>query len=345
MEADDNHFKSRQLVSGPRHRKRSKQSKNKKLLWIIPVLAVIVAAACIAAFSGGTVFSGETARASITPISSMSTMPAANTPSAVLSAAPSPTVETPQPAETSKFLAVGVQSDEWSYVSTQLNIKIEKFKEKDLSYFVVDLYCKHASNLKTVLAKDKYGNYHETVSGMAKRHDAILAINGDYYNWRTTGIIIRNGQLYRDKPKEQVAAIFPDNQLKTYLSSKTTGKALKAEGAEQSFSFGPALLKDGKAIPSFKGISNVRTFNPRTAIGQVEPGHYIIIVVNGRQRDGSKGMTMEDLSKLFEKYGCRTAYNLDGGGSSTLYFMGRILNSPTDGHERKTSDSICFIEN
>lgn len=347
MKSDYEGFKSKQLLTGSRHRKSRKDLKSKKLIWLAPALAaMVIAAACIVVFSGGTASSvSQNAHVTFATTSPAIVTPDTSPSPEISTFTPSPTIETIQPTKPQIFLASGVKSDDSSYVSTQLNIKIEKIKETNLSYFVVELYCKNSSNLQTVLAKEKYGNYHEAVSVMAGRHNAVLAINGDYYCWRNTGVIIRNGQLYRDKPKEQIVAIYPNNEMKTYLASETTGAELKAQGAEQAFSFGPALLKDGKAIPDFKGLSNVRTPNPRTAIGQIEPGHYIIIVVNGRGKDGSKGMTMEDLAEQFEKRGCKVAYNLDGGGSATLYFMGHILNSPTDGHERNTIDSICFIEN
>ena len=66
---------------------------------------------------------------------------------------------------------------------------------------------------------------------------------------------------------------------------------------------------------------------PRTAIGQLGPLHYLILVVDGRQ-DASQGMLFSELQDTFVSYGVISAYNLDGGGSSTLYYNGEVINSP-----------------
>lgn len=81
---------------------------------------------------------------------------------------------------------------------------------------------------------------------------------------------------------------------------------------------------------------------PRTAIGQLGPLHYCVIVVDGRQPGYSEGISLQDLRQMFVELGAQTAFNLDGGGSTELWFMGEILNQPSGGHERSVSDAICF---
>ncbi len=81
---------------------------------------------------------------------------------------------------------------------------------------------------------------------------------------------------------------------------------------------------------------------PRTAIGQVGPLHYLLVVVDGRQDGYSAGMTLPELQQLFIRYGAQTAMNLDGGGSAEMWFQGEILNKPAGGKERSVSDIICF---
>ena len=82
---------------------------------------------------------------------------------------------------------------------------------------------------------------------------------------------------------------------------------------------------------------------PRTAIGQKGPSEYVIIVVDGRSTK-SQGMSCYDLAIEFQKIGCNFAYNLDGGGSSTLYFNGEVINKPSDFNgERNISDILYFI--
>ncbi|HOO27432.1 MAG TPA: phosphodiester glycosidase family protein [Lachnospiraceae bacterium] len=117
------------------------------------------------------------------------------------------------------------------------------------------------------------------------------------------------------------------------------------KGAYQAWTFGPALLNDdGTAITDFSGISKrMENKNPRSAIGYYEPGHYCLVLVDGRSKGYSCGMTMEELSELFEELGCSTAYNLDGGKSSVMTFQDEIVNQPYEGG-RESSDCILIKE-
>lgn len=70
------------------------------------------------------------------------------------------------------------------------------------------------------------------------------------------------------------------------------------------------------------------TSNPRTAIGIIDECHYILVVSDGRTSE-SEGLSLYELATIMQDYGCTTAYNLDGGGSSTMYFLGEVVNKPT----------------
>ncbi len=240
-----------------------------------------------------------------------------------------------------------------SYQDDHINIQIKKVEEEDVVFYVADITISDASYLKTAFAKGTYGkNITETTSQIAEDNNAVFAVNGDYYGFRDDGLIIRNGILYRDSarssPHNETLALCADGQLKIIKEGEKTGEEYLDEGILQTFSFGPTLVKDGRAVESqiLKEKSLVSTSrNPRTAIGQIEPLHYLIIVVDGRTKTSS-GMSLSDLAQEFEKRGCTVAYNLDGGGSSTLYFNGEVINTPTDGRrsgERKISD-IIYLE-
>jgi len=120
-------------------------------------------------------------------------------------------------------------------------------------------------------------------------------------------------------------------------------QSLLDSGAMQVFSFGPALVENGKAAVSANSeVSQSMRSNPRTAIGQVSELHYIFIVSDGRTSESS-GLSLLELAEQFEKRGCSIAYNLDGGGSSTMYFNGQVINNPTNGRgnrEREVSDIV-----
>lgn len=239
-----------------------------------------------------------------------------------------------------------------SYQDENISIQIEKVEEDNVVFYVADVTLSDATYLKTAFAKGTYGkNITEKTSQIATANNAIFAINGDYYGFRDNGLIIRNGIVYRDvarsSPHNEALAICNDGQLKIIMEGEKAGEEYVNDGIIQTFSFGPTLVEDGKAVKNsiLKEKSLVPTSNnPRTAIGQIEPLHYIIIVVDGRTKESS-GMSLSDLAQEFEERGCTVAYNLDGGGSSTMYFNGEVINTPTDGRhegERKISDIIYF---
>lgn len=234
-----------------------------------------------------------------------------------------------------------------SYVSENISIKIETFENKTSSgqirYHVADIHIKNIKSLQTVLAKDKFGRYYESILSMDKRSDAILSLNGDFYGLTNKSIVIRNGILYRStKSKTDVAVLYNNGVLKVFSSNLFNVDDAIKDGAYQAWSFGPSLLdSDGKAMTSFSSNSLVRK-NPRSAIGYYEPGHYAFVVVEGRI-DESVGMTMSELSTLFESLGCKVAYNLDGGQSSIMVFNDKYQNNLCEGG-RTLSDAIIIKE-
>ena len=115
------------------------------------------------------------------------------------------------------------------------------------------------------------------------------------------------------------------------------------QGAVQVFSFGPGLLEDGEiTVGTTEEVDRAKASNPRTAIGIMEPGHYVLVVSDGRT-DESEGLSLYELAAFLQSIGVQTAYNLDGGGSSTMVFLGQVVNQPTSGRsirERAVTDII-----
>jgi exopolysaccharide biosynthesis protein len=247
------------------------------------------------------------------------------------------------------------QSDDWSYSSDSKSIKISKVvtgsSDNQIVYYVADVELKEVSSLKSAFANNQFGNnIVENTSVIANENNAIFAINGDYYGFRDDGITIRNGQIFRDSPARTGLALYEDGSMKVYEETETTADELIEQGVTQTLSFGPALVKDSSAITDFGEVSIDKNFgnrsidnsNPRTGMGIISANHYVFVVVDGRSQE-SQGMTFTEFAKVFEDLGCTEAYNLDGGGSSTMYFMGRVVNNPLGkGHERGVSD-ILYI--
>ena len=181
---------------------------------------------------------------------------------------------------------------------------------------------------------------------MAQRHDALLAITGDYYGNQKTGVVIRNGIVHRqEKSACDVCVLYYDGTMRTFSPDAFSLEQAIADGAYQTWCFGPMLLDEqGRPIPDEKlnTSKNIRRANPRSGIGYYEPGHYCFVVVDGRTDDAS-GMTLEEFSKLFAELGCKAAYNMDGGRSAEIYYGGTILNDPYKGG-RSVSDCLIIRE-
>lgn len=241
-----------------------------------------------------------------------------------------------------KFITGQAVSTEDSYRSENVSITLSQVQEDGVTYYVQGIYVRSTQNLQSAFANDTYGKaITDTVLDMSVENEAIGAINGDYYGVENSGVVIRNGVLYRAEADSDVLVLFKDGSMKVFEEGEFDGETVMAEGAYQAWCFGPSLLEEGNAIGQFS--SRIGGVNPRTMIGYFEPGHYCFVTVDGRQAGYSSGMTLVQLAQLAEDLGCEIAYNLDGGKTSTMTFGERIVNQPVSGG-RKTSDIIFITE-
>lgn len=234
-----------------------------------------------------------------------------------------------------------------SYKDDNIQISITTKREYDTTIYIADVQVSSVSYLKTALANNAYGrNLTATTSSMASEHNAILAINGDYYGFRDYGFVARNGVLYRSNygdSDDEAFVIYKDGNCKIVTESQTDAQSLMDDGAMQILSFGPGLIKDGSiSVSENQEVGRATASNPRTAIGMISPLHYVIVVSDGRTSESS-GLSLYQLAQVMSDAGCTQAYNLDGGGSSTLWFNGNIINNPVGGRgssEREVSDIV-----
>lgn len=228
-----------------------------------------------------------------------------------------------------------------SYQDENINITLSSERVDETTVYVADITVSDSSYLKTALANNTYGrNIKETTSAIAQEQQAILAINGDYYGFRDTGYVLRNGTLYRDTP-----SIDKNGDFSIIKEAETSAEKLVEEDVQQVLSFGPALVEDGEVtVSEDEEVSQSMQSNPRTVIAQVGTNHYLVVVSEGRT-DDSQGLSLSELATVLKNHGAKTAYNLDGGGSTTLYFNGKVINQTVGGSgnsERSVSD-IVFI--
>lgn len=235
-----------------------------------------------------------------------------------------------------------------SYSDGNIQIEVYSLRAYDTDIYVADVQVSSAQYLKTALAQNAFGrNLKDTTSNMADAAGAVLAINGDYYGFRDEGYVLRNGVLYRDTASSGTDAlvVYGDGTMAAASQDSNTAQSLKDAGAWQVFSFGPVLVDNGQiVVAANEEVGQSKSSNPRTAIGMVSPLHYVVVVSDGRTGD-NEGLSLYELAQVLIDNGASFAYNLDGGGSTTLYFKGEVINNPTSGNvggERQVSDIVYF---
>ena len=231
------------------------------------------------------------------------------------------------------------QLNQHFYVKDDLKVKLVETRTSNQHYWIAEVISSDAIPLKGAMASDTYNGKRETISSMANRLGAILAINASGFYAKTNtpmGTVVRNGKLVNidQSYTGEILSLKSDGNLAfTTVNSEEEFKNLDIK---QTFTFGPILVRDYQATEL-----NDKSRHPRTAIGQLDDNRYVLVVVEGRM-EGADGMTLAELQQLFLQLGCKTAYNLDGGGSTTLYFQGKVINTPSDGSERSVVDMIYF---
>lgn len=243
-----------------------------------------------------------------------------------------------------------------TYESDTTSISITKVStgtgSNTVTYYVADVQLQPGTLLQAGLADGFQQGKVDYTSSIAEANNAILAINGDYCTGRNTGVIIRNGVLYLDNPVREGLALYSDGSMKVYDENAVSAEQLLADGVYNTYSFGPALLVDG-GIPSGLDTTEVEDIGqdhtilgnqPRTGIGIIDANHYVFVVVDGRSAGYSRGVALSEFAQIFKDLGCTTAYNLDGGGSSAMYFMGGLVNNPLGKDRERGISDILYAD-
>ena len=269
----------------------------------------------------------------------------------VTEAPPSEIPEETQPPETEpapppppEFVP---ENDGRLYMDENIQIGIRQYREYETDIYVADVKVSSLAFLQTAFAHNTYGrNVKSTTSDIAREFNAIFAVNGDFYGAREHGYVVRNGVLYRDEPSStrESLMIKADSTFEIVKESETSAQSLVDAGAYQVLSFGPGLVKDGNiAVTENDEVAVHLNSNPRTAIGFIDYNHFVFVVSDGRVSE-SAGLSLYQLANFIRDRGAVTAYNLDGGGSSCMYFQGEVINRPTnngrDIEEREVSDIV-----
>ncbi|MCR4669243.1 MAG: phosphodiester glycosidase family protein [Clostridia bacterium] len=255
----------------------------------------------------------------------------------------------PADAET-QTLQYSAQADSVTELPSESTIV--SFREHEVEgtrVYAAEISLGDMTDLRAYLADNTYGkNITATTSEMADACGATIAVNGDYYGAREKGYVIRNGVLYRSKGSagQEDLVIYEDGSAEIICEDEISAEELLQNGAWQVLSFGPGLLENGEiSVSEDDEVGRAKASNPRTAIGVLENGNLILVVSDGRTEE-SEGLSLYELAVFMKSIGAETAYNLDGGGSSTMVYYGEVVNNPTSGgriKEREVSDILYVV--
>lgn len=237
-----------------------------------------------------------------------------------------------------------------SYTSPEVSITIDTVVTGEgadkITYYVADVYIASIDNFGAYTANNelKYFGTQPAVE-MAAQSNAILAISGDFITYQKGGFLLRNGEIYAaEHNRYSICALFPDGVLETHVGGTYSMEEILARNPLQVWSFGPVLLdQNGQPRGTYEVSTAVSYPNPRSAIGYYEPGHYCLVIVDGRQEGHSAGMRIPELAQVFADLGCAAAYNLDGGGTAVMLFGGEIYSRQSNGG-RDLGDILLITE-
>lgn len=233
-----------------------------------------------------------------------------------------------------------------TYRGPNANVSITEQRIKGAKVYIADIYVRDISCLQSAFGKDTFGKgYADWPWTIAERKNAVVTINGDFYGTRDNGVVIRNGVLYRDDESlsRDVCVLYWDGTMECFGPKEFDTQREMDRGAYQAWNFGPMLLdQNGEIKTEYNASKKVHDVNPRAAIGYAEPGHYYMVVADGRS-SSSVGLSLNSLSNLFAELGCKAAYNMDGGQTAVMVCGSEVINDQV-GDGRQCSDFVMVVD-
>ena len=261
-------------------------------------------------------------------------------------------------AEEGEFIHEDEEAGLWIYLSPTLQVEIRRQQDDriPLIWFETDIRTRGEERFRTVMTDPEHpGRKNRYPFDIARDEGFVLGFSDDFYAERMSkkemvGIIIREGQIICGKtakkrtshlPNLDMMIQYPDGTLEVCGCTEYTADELIEKGALNVFSFGPILIRDGEIDEKMYG-SYYRSIEPRHALGMIEPGHYLLLSVQGRRND-SKGTMLQRVAEMMKERGVTQALNLDGGNTMALMFRGRMLNKEAVYQNRKFVRSVTSL--
>lgn len=230
------------------------------------------------------------------------------------------------------------------YSSNTLNVNLYKKNNGHTTYWVARIKTRSANQLRSALSYRSYGGTRQRTSSAVSANGGIIGINGSAFDYGTgrpspLGMCIKNGKIYGNYATSySVMAVKKDGTIFTPRQG-LWAQSLLNMGVKDTYNFGPILINNGVVQESW---AETRKYYPRVAVGMIRQNDYVLLCSNGNGMRGSRGLNHWEMADVFRSYGCKYAYNLDGGGSATLYYNGAVMNNPSDGSERPCADFLYF---
>jgi len=238
------------------------------------------------------------------------------------------------------------QNGIYEYRSDTLAIEIRRIEKSDpkMAYYIANIYERDVDAYRTGFGSVRV-NGRDTADAcvMARRYRAVLGMTGDnlLHSDYNRGMMMRDGRIFRGQTQVSMMALTEDLSMRIYNAKDEAMLNEIEEGTQDTFAFGPPLILNGVLCKDVD-LDRVGRINPRAGLGMVEPGHFVAIVVDGRLPYYSHGMMLSDFAQLFLDEGCVMAYNLDGGASATMVFMGEYINKRAENHYRSVPDQLLW---
>lgn len=260
----------------------------------------------------------------------------------------------PLPIDDSSGIAVNeaFYLDEVTYEDPSIRVSIETYPWESTICYVARVSIADASQLRSASAYGFTRKQLASVQDMARRMNAVIAINGDYcyYQLSTVGsYLIRQGKVYSERLSEGRDMLLIDRNGDFHILQDISYDKLYSfdlSTVVNTFSFGPGLIVDGQPLDaSYRAMFNgSRERHQRAAIAQVKKGEleYVLAVSEGDRESKDGGLTLHEWAAFLSTLGVENAYNLDGGNSTAIIFRDEKINAVQNRHHRKISDIVYF---
>ncbi|MEN6339294.1 MAG: phosphodiester glycosidase family protein [Clostridiaceae bacterium] len=315
------------------------------------VRILFLSAAALFALAGTALILRDQLLPQASPEATPSPTPAAETPAPTDTPEPTPTPEPfaehfRQESDPEEVVVFDYENGIFEYRSDTLAVEIKRYTTSDPpeTYFVAHIYMRDEDAYRSGFGSARL-NGRDTLDActMARRYRAVLGLTGDnlLHSGYDRGLLIRDGRIFRALSSESCMVLTDDLSMRIYEKGDASMLNEIEDGVQATFAFGPPLILNGELCEGVDG-DRVGRINPRAGLGLVEPGHFVAIVVDGRLPGYSHGILLSDFAKMFQDEGCVMAYNLDGGASATMVFMGEYINLRAEKHYRAVPDQLLW---